>query len=90
MVARSSVAAGNESLRPGSGACLVSDLTCGSTAPSSSRSRRRLSSAARLLPSSFCVAVPSHLHRSATCIERDNPALTPRLAHVPAASCRGR
>nr|XP_020172500.1 putative protein TPRXL [Aegilops tauschii subsp. strangulata] len=41
MVARSSVAAGNESLRPGSGVCLASDLTCGSTAPSSSRSHRR-------------------------------------------------
>ena len=48
MVARSSVAAGNESLCPGSDVCLVSDLTCGSTAPSSSRSRRRLASAARL------------------------------------------
>ena len=48
MVARSSVAAGNESLRLGSGACLVLDLTCDSTAPSSSRSRRRLASAVRL------------------------------------------
>ena len=65
---------------PGSGDCLVSDLTCGSTAPSSSRSHRRLASAARLRPSSFCVAAPSPLHRSATCIERDNSVLTPRLA----------
>ena len=48
MVARSFVAAGNKSLRPGSGACLVSDLTYGSTAPSSSRSHRRLASAVRL------------------------------------------
>ena len=93
MVARSSIAAGNESLRPESGDCLVSDLTCGSTTPSSSRSHRRLASAARLRPSSFCVVAPSPLRRSATCIERDNSVLTPRLARssraAPCLPCSG-
>ena len=82
MVARSSIVVGNEPLRPGSGACLVSDLTCGSTAPSSSWSRRRLASSARPSPSLLPARRPYGTSSASCPLRQPPPAPAPTSRQV--------